>query len=464
MIEDLAQQLREHPEWVAAPVAGALVLAAAGRAWFARRRQSPVAPTGPALHRLSIEHGTSIDRIPQYRMRLQHLSTGPDASAVDLVEDLFAIGFSLGGSDIHITPVEGGANVSVRVHGVLYDLVVLPRDLVLKVVSRVKVLADLTLYKKATPQDGQIDLGNAHRVRVSVIPTNRGEKIVLRLAAAASGNYELDAVGMRDTMYHQLVALLNANQGMIIVTGPTGSGKTTTMYASLMHVHTTRGDSTNTVTLEDPVEFDFPYFSQTQIDPTNQLTFATGLRSILRQDPDVILVGEIRDEETAEIALRAAMTGHLIFTTVHADSAAGVFNRIIQMGIQPFHMASAVKAIISQRLCKRLCPHCRVETEPDASIETQFRLMGIEQAPEGPFYTAPGCDLCLHKGFNGRVPVFEMLVVTDTVRDLINEGRPTHIIERAARAEGMHTLLDDGLARAREGAVSLEEMLRVVAR
>jgi general secretion pathway protein E len=463
-MEELLARLQSQPEIVAIPAAALLVSAAGARAWIRSRRKAPAAPTSRALSRIRIEAGTGIDRIPSFRMRLDHLASQAEPSAVDIIEDLFAIGFSLDASDIHMTPVESGARVSIRVHGVLYDLVTLPPDLFLKVVSRIKVLAALTLFKKATPQDGQIDAGDGHRIRVSVIPTNRGEKIVLRLAAAASGKYELDGLGLHPEMHAQLVALLNANQGMIIVTGPTGSGKTTTMYASLMHVHATRGDSTNTVTLEDPVEFDFPEFSQTQIDPANDVTFATGLRSILRQDPDVILVGEIRDDETAEIALRASMTGHLIFTTVHADSASGVFNRIIQMGIQPYHMASAVKAVLSQRLCKRLCPHCRVETEVTDTERRQFELMGLDHPPEGPFFTAPGCDLCLDKGFNGRTPVFEMLVVTDTIRDLINDGKPTHVIERAAREAGMHMLLDDGLARARAGDVSLTELLRVVAK
>ena len=278
------------------------------------------------------------------------------------------------------------------------------------------------------------------------------------------GHYDVAELGMREEMLAQLRAILRLNQGMLIVTGPTGSGKTTTMYASMLHIQDTRGDSVNTVTLEDPVEFDFPDFSQTQISPETGLTFAVGLRSILRQDPDVILVGEIRDEETAEIALRAAMTGHFIFTTLHADSAAGVFARLNQIGAERFHVASAVKVVISQRLCRQLCTHCRVETELDETNLQQFRFLGYDEPPEGPFYTSPGCEHCLGKGYMGRTPIFEMLVVTDRVRDLINEGVPTHVVADAAAQENTMTLLDDGLARVRRGEISVDELLRVVDR
>jgi general secretion pathway protein E len=256
--------------------------------------------------------------------------------------------------------------------------------------------------------------------------------------------------------------LLNRNQGVVVLTGPTGSGKTTTLYASLLYVQKTRGQSVNIVTLEDPIEYEFPAFSQTQIDPAAGLTFAAGLRAVLRQDPDVIMLGEIRDEETATNAMRAAMTGHLIFTTVHADSAAGVVSRLVQVGIDPIQLSSALCAIISQRLCQTLCAHCR---EPAPLAETQRRqlqILGLPEPPSGPFFVSRGCEHCLHKGFVGRTALFEMLIVNRSLRDLVAEGKPAHQIHQAAVREGMITLLEDGLGKARRGEVSLDDVLRTV--
>ncbi len=413
---------------------------------------------------IEIEPGTPISRIPAFRTRLEWHWTQRQVDVVQLLDDLLSIGLSLGSSDIHLSPSTAATTVSVRVHGILYELGQMPIETYRKAASRIKVMASLTIYKTATPQDGQIDLHEGrHRVRVSVLPTNHGEKIVLRLASADYGAYSIDRLGMDAETEESLCGLLNSNQGLLVVTGPTGSGKTTTMYAALQQIAETRGDRANIVTLEDPIEFDFPQFSQTPIDTAAGMTFAVGLRSILRQDPDVILVGEIRDDETAEIALRAAMTGHLILTTVHADGAAGVFNRIIQMGVERFQLASAVKAVLSQRLCQRLCPRCRREQALTPSQERQFRFLGYEPPPTGPFFVGDGCPHCLDKGFDGRVAVYEMLVVTDTVRDMITAGKPTHHLARAARDEGMVTLMDDGIARARRGEIPVDEVLRVLA-
>jgi general secretion pathway protein E len=374
------------------------------------------------------------------------------------------MGLSLSASDIHFNPSTDQTTVAFRVHGSLYELGRIRTELYPKVVSRVKVLGSLTLYKRATPQDGEISLhGGRHKARVSLLPTNHGEKIVMRLASAEFQNAGIDALGMDDQILPRFKSLLDSNQGMIVVTGPTGSGKTTTMYAALQHVAATRGSSTNIVTLEDPIEFDFPQFSQTQIEPEAGMTFAVGLRSVLRQDPDVILVGEIRDDETSEIAVRAAMTGHLIFTTIHADRAAGVFNRIIQMTVERYQVASAVRLVISQRLCRKLCAECRTEVPLSGEQRQRFEFLGYSEVPEGPFFASAGCESCLNQGYDGRAAVYEVLPVTDAVRDLINKGEPTHRLEKLAIAEGMRTLFEHGIERARAGDIPVDEILRVLA-
>jgi general secretion pathway protein E len=451
----------------AALLVGTLCLLFAG--WLivflvGRRRGPKPAGAESEPQALKIEQGARVTRIPAYRARLQWHIGRTELDAIGLLDDLMTMGLSLSASDIHFNPSPSHTTVSFRVHGVLYELGIVPAHLYPRVVSRVKVLGSLTLYKRSTPQDGEISLhGGKHKARVSLLPTNHGEKIVMRLASAEFQNAGIDSLGMDPVILARFKSMLESNQGMIIVTGPTGSGKTTTMYAGLQHINQQRGRSTNIVTLEDPIEFDFPQFSQTQIEPEAGMTFAVGLRSVLRQDPDVILVGEIRDDETSEIAVRAAMTGHLIFTTIHADRAAGVFNRIIQMNVERYQVASAVRMVISQRLCQALCPSCRVESALTAEQEQRFEFLGYKEVPEGPFFTATGCESCLHKGFEGRAAVYEVLPVTDAVRDLINEGEPTHRLEKLAIHEGMRTLFEHGIERAREGDIPVDEVLRVLA-
>ena len=444
-------------------------LALIGVAWALRSLWDRMKPKGHgdqdrAAPALRYERGARVTRVPAYRARLQWHVGRPELDAIGLLDDLMTMGLSLSASDIHFTPAPTQAAVSFRVHGTLYELGHIPADIYPKVVSRVKVLGSLTLYQRATPQDGEITLhGGEHKARVSLLPTNHGEKIVMRLASAEFQNAGIDSLGMDARILPRFKSLLDSNQGMIVVTGPTGSGKTTTMYAGLQHIAATRGSSTNIVTLEDPIEFDFPQFSQTQIEPEAGMTFAVGLRSVLRQDPDVILVGEIRDDETSEIAVRAAMTGHLIFTTIHADRAAGVFNRMIQMDVERYQVASAVRLVISQRLCRKLCTACRAETPLTDEQRQRFEFLGYTEVPAGPFFTSSGCDACLQQGIDGRAAVYEVLPVSDSVRDLINEGEPTHRIEKLAINEGMRTLFQHGIERARAGDIPIDEVLRVLA-
>jgi general secretion pathway protein E len=411
---------------------------------------------------LELPDSQPISALPAFSESLAQVLAAKAPSAPQLVNQMLRAGIALGASDIHLTPDVSAARASLRVHGVLYELTSIPAHLYPAVVSRIKVLSELQIFVKNRPQDGRIQMkSTGFGARVSVLPTNHGEKVVLRLASHDPSRYDIDALGMTSRVRDTLKAILNRNQGLIVLTGPTGSGKTTTMYASLLHIHATRGDETNIVTLEDPIEFDFPAFSQTQIESNRGLDFAAGLRSLLRQDPDVILMGEIRDTETADIGMRAAMTGHLLLTTVHADNAAGVFPRLIQIGVDPVHLASATAGVISQRLCRRLCPNCRREAPISGPQRQQLALMGIPEPPSGPFYEAVGCEKCVGKGFDGRMALYELLVVSPAIRDLIADRSASHRVHEQAQSEGMRTLLLDGLAKARAGIINLDEVLRV---
>jgi len=403
---------------------------------------------------LSVHPNEMISELLEYRTSLAELCSRPGDRVVEFVNKLISVGFSLSASDIYLSPRQDLVSVTMRVHGQLYDLVELKTLAYPQVTNRIKVLSDLAIYKHNVPQDGQIRFEDGSY-------TARGERIAIRLVTRFASMLDLDQVGMPPQMLKTYKALLNRNQGMIILTGPTGSGKSTTMFASLLLIHKLRGDSVNIVTLEDPIETDFTFFHQTQIDPLSHMTFATGLRSILRQDPDIIMLGEIRDEETAVNAMRAAMTGHLLFTTVHASSTTGVFDRLTQMGIGSVQLSSAIHAVLSQRLCRRLCENCRKQIQLTDSHLRQLRLMGIEKAPEGLFFSSEGCDRCLGKGYTGRLPLFEMLMITDSLRDMIAEGKPAHKIYSEARKEGMQTLFDHGLSLASQGKVSLAEVIRL---
>lgn len=464
----ILEQIAEWPHLreTAGGLIGAIAVLLIARALFARfgRRKKKVSTTSfVSRDELDVRLDEPLRNLPERQKEMAALCAKATPSAIDIVNKLLSIGLSLKASDIHLNPSVEGTRAKLRIHGLLYDLCTIPEFMHPLIVSRIKVVSDLAIFKKNTPQDGRIRLeDDAYTARVSVLPTNHGEKVVMRLASRQGGLYDIDKLGMSADMVTLYKALLNRNQGVIVLTGPTGSGKTTTLYASMLHIDATRGRNVNIVTLEDPIEFDFPRFTQTQIDTASGLTFAVGLRSVLRQDPDVIMLGEIRDDETANNAMRAAMTGHLLFTTVHADSAAGVFTRLGQIGIDPNHLATAVCAVISQRLCQRLCQHCRREAPVTPTHVRQLQLVGVTEPPEGPFYAASGCEHCLEMGFDGLMPIYEMLVVSNKLRDLISSAEPAHRLQQAAVVEGMATLLDDGLAKARRGEVSLDEVLRVV--
>jgi len=395
--------------------------------------------------------------------RIDGLLQGEAPDAVAAVSELLAAAHSVGASDVHVAPDARGAQVTYRVDGMLYEVARVPRDALARLTSRIKVVSNLSIYLRDKPQDGRLVLefsGSTSEVRVSILPTSHGEKVVMRLHHASAEQYDLARLGLADEMADEFRGLLARPQGLLFFTGPTGSGKTTTIYGALRHMLSTRGELTNVVTIEDPIEFDVPGVSQTQAQPATGLTFADGLRSILRQDPDVIVVGEIRDRDTAKIALQAGLSGHLILTTIHAESAAGVFTRLINMELEPFMLASATAGVLSQRLLRKICPACRRE-EPLTSTQARIlaRLGSTDAA--GPFFVGEGCDQCLGKGLLGRTGLYELLVVDDRLRELVTQNVATNRLHGLAVEAGMTTLLQDGLTKAGAGEVPLDEVLRV---
>jgi len=362
-------------------------------------------------------------------------------------------------SDVHFEPVESGIEVRLRLDGVLQPAATIPGELAAPVIARLKVLAGLATYRTDVPQDGRISLeglGGGADLRLSTYPTVRGEKAVVRLFAARAEEFRLRGLGLGDEVAGVLETALASREGLVVLTGPAGSGKTTTIYASVQHVRDSSrsgragGSGRHIVTIEDPVECLLPGVTQTQTNPPAGLTFANCLGSILRQDPEVIVIGEVRDAATAELALQAALTGHLVVTTVHAGTAPGVFSRLVEMGIEPYLVTSVVRAALAQRLVRRLCPACRVREEAG-------------NAESGGDWTAPGCDACLGTGFRGRVPVAEVLTLSPGLRAAVLARADIGGLERAARDSGMRTLADAGEALVRSGVTSRDELGRVLA-
>ncbi len=393
------------------------------------------------------------------------LRSAVDAEKPDIVlifDTLLRGAIHLGASDLHFQPLDTGTRVSFRVGGVLEDVMTVPPAVHKPLVMRVKVLARLITYVSDKPQDGHLtvpsDAGPTD-VRVSLLPTSHGEKVVLRIARAGVQIPGLEALGLTPALQHRFLPILKKPQGLIYFAGPTGSGKTTTIYAALGHIKKERGETIHIATIEDPVEFDVPFLTQTSVRPDAGLTFAQGLRSMLRQDPNVMMVGEIRDAETAGIAIQAGLSGHLILTTIHAESAAGVFARLIEMGVEPFVLASASLASVSQRLVRVLCPHCRRVGPPTQAQQDRLGALG---AKANFSFEPVGCVRCGNRGYLGRTAIYELLEVTPSVRELINQRVPTPEIVKAAQGSSMETMLSDGVAKADVGVTSLDEVFRVV--
>lgn len=390
---------------------------------------------------------------------------GKPGDMIGFVSTLIGGAIRARASDVHIHPLADGTRIALRIDGTLREVATLASELHDRLIGRLKVMARLVTYKSAEPQDGHFAVETPHgpaEIRVSILPTNHGETAVLRVAAIAARLPELASLGMPAPLMSQFVDVLARAQGLVFLTGPTGSGKTTTIYAAISEIQNARGATTHIATIEDPIEFNIASLSQTQINPAAGLTFAKGLRSLLRQDPNVLVVGEIRDAETAEIAAQAGLTGHLILTTVHADSAAGVFNRLIDIGVEPFVVASASLACVSQRLVRRLCRSCKHQIPASAEERARLASAGVEIG-EAPFWSGRGCSACAGSGFLGRLPVFELLELTPAVRELVTNKVPTANIHEAAVRDGMVPLLNAGLDRARAGDTTLAEIIRIAA-
>lgn len=363
-------------------------------------------------------------------------------------------------SDIHVEPFEREVRVRYRIDGVLYEKFSVPKSQQAAVVSRVKIMANLNIAEHRLPQDGRIKIrlsGKEIDIRVSIIPIAHGERVVMRILEKGNFLFSLEDLGM-DARDHKLMdRLITSSHGIILVTGPTGSGKSTTLYAALQRVNS---PDKNIITVEDPIEYLIPGIGQIQVRPKIGLTFAAGLRSILRQDPDVILVGEIRDHETAEMAVQASLTGHLVFATLHTNDSAGAITRLTNMGIEPFLVTSSTIAIQAQRLVRRICKHCRESYAPECN---PLQELGIRTGDPraATLWRGKGCDKCSQRGYYGRTGIFELLVMSPTIQDMVLQDADSNAIKREAHKEGMRTLRGDGAEKMLQGHTTLEEILRV---
>ncbi|SFR67239.1 Type II secretory pathway ATPase GspE/PulE or T4P pilus assembly pathway ATPase PilB [Marinobacter daqiaonensis] len=389
----------------------------------------------------------------------QLLGSSEEPPAIRLVNGIILEALRLGASDIHIHPRTKSLVVRYRIDGVLQDKIHIPTSLLMSVVSRIKVMAELDITERRRPQDGRITVKTPMRIvdlRISTLPTINGEKVVMRVLERQSSAQSLPELGLSEHNLKRLTHVVGKPQGIILATGPTGSGKTTTLYALLQHNATAER---NYVTIEDPVEFHVDMAGQVPVKDRIGLDFATVLRAILRQDPDVILLGEIRDAETADVAFHAAMTGHLVYSTLHTSSAAATVARLLDLGLKPFVLASALEAIIAQRLVRRICSHCREQTEPPKEVLEQ--LGARFRKPDMSYFQGRGCERC-HKGYRGRVALHEVLTMNEKLRIAVTEGASAMQIESIAREQGMKVLLDDALEKLEAGHTSAEEILRVL--
>ena len=394
------------------------------------------------------------------RGSLEAEQDGYSQPVVRLVNALLSDAVKRDASDIHFEPTQQFLRIRYRIDGVLRQIRSLHRDHWAATAVRLKVMASMNIAERRAPQDGRISLSISGRpidFRVSSLPTTNGENIVLRVLDRSRGIVQLDRLGLHEDAFDGLRRMMSRPEGIILVTGPTGSGKTTTLYSMLGHLDT---ESVNIMTLEDPVEYPMERIRQTSVSEVAGLTFASGVRSLLRQDPDIILIGEIRDSETAEMAFRAAMTGHRVFSTLHSNSAAGAVARLVETGVPSTVMAGNIIGILGQRLVRRLCVHCR---EPHGPTRHEARLLGIADDVTIPtLFRARGCDRCGHQGYSGRIALMELLRFDADVDELVARRATTREISKAATAKGFRTLAEDGVRRVIEGLTSLEEASRVV--
>lgn len=386
------------------------------------------------------------------------LDSENDAPVIRLINALIAEAVKVKASDIHIEPYEKALSVRLRIDGVLREVLSLPSRMTPVLTSRVKVMARLDIAERRIPQDGRISIalgGKTVDVRVSTLPARFGERVVMRILDKDEARLDLDGLGMPPDILLRFKQVLNRPNGVVLVTGPTGSGKTTTLYGALSVLN---DPSRNILTVEDPVEYALDGVGQTQINPKVGMTFATGLRAILRQDPDIVMVGEIRDVETAEIAVQASLTGHLVLSTVHTNSAVGAVTRLRDMGVEPFLLSSTVAAVLAQRLVRRLCPSCKAPYEADAATK---RLVEADAGAPLTLYRPTGCGRCNHTGYEGRIGVYELIVTDDKMKRLIHDDASEQLLSEHV-FRNAETLVQSGFRHALAGATSIEEVMRVV--
>jgi general secretion pathway protein E len=381
-----------------------------------------------------------------------------EAPVVRLVNLLVENAIAAEASDIHIEPFEDTLRIRYRIDGLLYDQEAPPRRLQAAVTSRIKIMAEMNIAERRLPQDGRIRVtlhGRRVDIRVSTVPTVHGESIVMRLLDRSSVFYPLERLGFAHDTLTRFESLIKRPHGILLVTGPTGSGKTTTLYGALDKINSA---DRKIITVEDPVEYQLKGVNQIAVKPKIGLSFATGLRHIVRQDPDVILVGEVRDLETAEIAIQAALTGHLVFSTLHTNDAPGAITRLQDMGVEPYLVASVLEGVLAQRLVRRICQHCRV---PDAPSVADLEALGFPVPGDATLFRGKGCEDCRGTGYRGRSGIYELFPITEDARSLILQRAPTRDIRHHAVEHGMRTLRMDGWAKAVEGLTTLDEVLRV---
>ncbi len=382
-----------------------------------------------------------------------------EPTVINLVNVIISTAIRERASDIHLVPFESAIQLRYRVDGLLQEKPPPPKQLHPALVSRIKIMADMNIAERFMPQDGHIQInhrGSRVDIRVGTMPTIHGESLVMRLLEKGTKMLTAEELGLDRERSVLLSRLVEKPHGLFLTTGPTGSGKTTTLYAILQGIYT---PELKILTIEDPVEYELPGVAQIPVRPTRNFTFATGLRAILRQDPDVVMVGEIRDSETAEIAIRAALTGHQVFSTLHTNDATGAVTRLIDMGVEPFLIASSLEGVLAQRLVRKICPHCRVEAPVAGGLRDKLEALGGRKLG-GPFYTGRGCEECRGVGFRGRIGIFELLTVSAELRELILQRRSNTELKTTAQRT-MMTMHQDALRKAADGITSLEEILRV---
>ncbi len=441
------------------PIAPVLTSTVALLARLNRAYDDIANPAGAEEVMEDIAANESLDQLAHELDEPQDLLDATDeAPIIRLVNSVLFQAVRQRASDIHFESFERGLVIRYRIDGVLYPVLTPPKHLQPSIIARLKIMAGLNIAEKRLPQDGRFAIRTAGKdvdLRVSVLPTSHGERVVLRLLEKENRLLNLSEMGFskeRLTVIHQLIQLAH---GIMLVTGPTGSGKTTTLYAALTHINS---PDKNIITVEDPVEYQLLGVGQMQVNPKINLTFAAGLRSILRQDPDVIMIGEIRDRETAEIAIHASLTGHLVFSTLHTNDAASAATRLIDMGIEPFLVASSVVAVLAQRLLRRICPDCK---RPYRASEEELSRLDLPPGSAVTLYRGAGCAACSQTGYRGRTGIFELMVLDDDIRRLIGGKADSTAIKQTAIAKGMVTLKQEGAERVIQGHTTLEEVMRI---